>query len=182
MTNDDRPDPQHRFSRQVPDGDNMPRLVCDDCGFVHYENPKVVVGAVASWQGRLLLCRRAIAPRKGYWTLPAGYLELGETPEEGALREAREEANAQLALEALLAVYAIPRISQIQLIYRARLLDPKVWPGEETQELELFEWDEIPWDDIAFPSVRWALNDHRATLGTENFAPRGNPPDEDGSY
>lgn len=179
MTDDDKSDPQQRFSRQVPEGDNMSRLVCDDCGFVHYENPKIVVGAVAAWGGRLLLCRRAIAPRKGYWTLPAGYLELGETPEEGALREAREEANAELALDALLAVYSIPRISQVQLIYRARLLNPKVWPGEETLELNLFEWDAIPWEEIAFPSVTWALKDHRATLGAENFAPCRNPAGEE---
>ena len=178
-------DPQktnHRFTRQVPEGDTLPRMVCDDCGFIDYENPKVVVGSVASWQGRILLCRRSINPRKGFWTLPAGFLEVGETPEEGALREAQEEANARLELEALLGVYSIPRISQIQLIYRARLLDPGISPGEETEALELFAWEDIPWPELAFPSVRWALNDHRETLEAREFAPRRNPPGEDGRY
>ena len=115
-----------RFRRLVPEGDNRERRVCGDCGFIHYENPKVVVGAVATWEERILLCRRSIGPRKGFWTLPAGYMELGETPMEGALREAREEACAELEIDQLLAVYAIPRISQVQLIYRARLANPDV--------------------------------------------------------
>ncbi len=182
MARSDRQQPEGRFTRQVPEGETLPRLVCKDCGFIDYENPKVVVGSVACWEGRILLCRRSINPRKGFWTLPAGYLEIGETPEEGALREANEEANASLELETLLAVYSIPRISQVQLIYRARLLDPNVSAGEETEELDLFKWEDIPWQEIAFPSVRWALQDHRAMLGAENFTPCGNPPGETGDY
>ena len=164
-----------RFSRQIPEGDDRPRLVCGDCGFIRYENPKIVVGSVATWEDRILLCRRAIDPRKGYWTLPAGYLELEESASEGALREAWEEARAKLELDQLLAVYSIPRISQIQLIYRARLVSPDVSPGPESLETGLFQWDEIPWDDIAFPSVHWALGDHRDLRGETGFAPRTNP-------
>lgn len=168
------------FVRRVPAGDDRPRLVCDDCGFIRYDNPKMVVGAVASWQDRILLCRRAIAPRPGFWTLPAGYLELHEGAAEGAQREAWEEARARLEIDQLLAVYSIPRLSQIQLIYRARLLSPEVAAGPETRETALFGWDEIPWDELAFPSVRWALTHHREVQGLESFAPRANPPGETG--
>ncbi len=109
--------------RAVPEGDNRERLVCADCGFVLYDNPKVVVGSVARSGGRVLLCRRAIDPRKGFWTLPAGYLELNESTTAGAEREAWEEARARIEIEGLLAVYDIPRLSQVQLVYRARLVD-----------------------------------------------------------
>ncbi|WP_022728060.1 NUDIX hydrolase [Fodinicurvata sediminis] len=168
------------FENRVPEGDDRERLVCRDCGFVHYQNPKIVVGSVAEWQGRILLCRRAIHPRKGYWTLPAGYLELQEEPLEGALREAREEACAELEIDRLLAVYSIPRISQVQLIYRARLAHHKVACGPESAEVGLFDWGEIPWDEIAFPSVHWALNHHREVRDRQDFAPFANPPGETG--
>ncbi|WP_340116090.1 NUDIX hydrolase [Pelagibius sp. 7325] len=171
---------EHRFERKVPAGDDRTRLVCRDCGFVNYENPKIVVGSVATWQDRILLCRRAIEPRRGFWTLPAGYLELHEEAAAGARREAWEEARARLEIDQLLAVYSIPRISQIQLIYRAGLITPEVAAGPETLELDLFTWDAIPWDQLAFPSVHWALKDHRAVRGQAVFAPRGNPPGEDG--
>lgn len=173
-------EPEHRFERKVPAGDDRTRLVCRDCGFVNYENPKIVVGSVATWEDRILLCRRAIEPRRGFWTLPAGYLELHEEAAEGARREAWEEARADLEIDQLLAVYSIPRISQIQLIYRAALVTPEVAAGPETLELDLFAWDAIPWDLLAFPSVHWALKDHRAVRGQAVFAPRGNPPGEDG--
>ncbi|MPY71808.1 MAG: NUDIX domain-containing protein [Alphaproteobacteria bacterium] len=168
--------------RQVPDGDNMVRLVCPDCGFVQYDNPKIVVGAVATWEGRILLCRRAIDPRSGYWTLPAGYLELNETAPEGAAREAWEEARARLDISALLAVYNIPRISQVQLIYRAVLVSADVSAGPESAAVGLFDWDGIPWDELAFPSVRWALHHWREVQDEPVFAPRGNPPGEVGDY
>jgi len=166
--------------RQIPPGDNRERLVCGDCGFVAYENPKIVVGSVPVWEGRILMCRRAIEPRHGFWTLPAGYLELHETAPEGAMREAMEEATALIELDQLLAVYNIPRLSQVQLIYRARLASPEIAPGEESLEVALFAWDEIPWDDIAFPSVHWALADWRETMHLPAFAPRTNPPGERG--
>lgn len=163
------------FERQVPPGDDHERLVCRDCGFVHYENPKIVVGSVVSRDGRILLCRRAIEPRKGLWTLPAGYLELGESADEGARREAWEEARAEIEIDQLLGVYAIRRISQIQLIYRARLVSEEVAAGPESEAVGLFAWEDIPWDEIAFPSVYWALQDYRSLRHATQFAPRGNP-------
>ncbi len=163
------------FILRTPDGDNRQRLVCVDCGFIRYENPKVVVGAVCSWKERILLCRRAIDPRKGYWTLPAGFLELNESTWEGVRREAMEEANARLALEGVLAVYDLPRISQVQIIYRARLLSPDVSPGPESEEVALFRWEEIPWEELAFPTVRWALEHDRETRGKTSFPARRNP-------
>jgi len=168
--------------RTVPEGDDRERLTCPDCGFIAYENPKIVVGSVVHHDGRILLGRRAIDPRRGFWTLPAGYLELGETPVEGARREAEEEARATIEIEGLLAVYAIRRISQVQLIHRARLLDPdRVAAGPESLEVGLFGWRDIPWTEIAFPSVVWALEAFRA-VGTGPLGPpAGNPPDaEDG--
>lgn len=174
------PQTDSNFENRVPEGDDRERLVCRDCGFVHYQNPKIVVGSVAEWQGRILLCRRAIHPRKGYWTLPAGYLELHEEPLEGALREAREEACAELEIDRLLAVYSIPRISQVQLIYRARLRHQKVACGPESAEVRLFDWTEIPWDEIAFPSVHWALTHHREVQDRQDFPPFANPPGETG--
>jgi ADP-ribose pyrophosphatase YjhB (NUDIX family) len=159
----------------IPEGDNRERLVCPDCGFINYENPKIVVGSVVLWQDRVLLCRRAINPRRGFWTLPAGYLELNEAAEEGARREAREEALAEIAIDGLLAVYSIPRISQIQLIYRARLVAPDVAAGPESLEVALFRWDEIPWGELAFPSVRWALDQLREVGSSGDYAARSNP-------
>ena len=154
------PDSGGPIRRTIPAGDNVARLVCDSCGYIQYDNPKVVVGAVAVWQDRILLCRRAIEPRTGYWTLPAGYLELNESTEDGAKREAREEAGAELRLNSILAVYNIPRISQVQIIYRAELLSDDIAAGEESQEVGLFKAADIPWKDLAFPSVRWALRQY----------------------
>ncbi|NKB55224.1 MAG: NUDIX domain-containing protein [Alphaproteobacteria bacterium] len=162
--------------REIPDGDNRPRLVCPECAFIKYDNPLVVVGAVVTWEDRILLCRRAIEPRSGFWTIPAGYLELNESPEEGAVRETKEEACADIEIDSLLAVYNITRISQVQLIYRATLRSPAVAPGEESEEVGLYEWDSIPWDDIAFPSVHWALNHHRNVRDQPVFAAHTNPP------
>ena len=168
--------------RSIPDGDSRERLICPDCGFISYDNPKVVVGSVAVWEEKILLCRRAIPPRTGLWTLPAGYLELHETSEAGAAREAWEEARARIAIDGLLAVYNIPRISQVQLIYRARLESADVSAGEESLEVGLFEWDGIPWDEIAFPSVNWALGHYRESAGRLLEAPRANPPGEVGDF
>ena len=165
---------------RIPEGDNQPRLVCDDCGFINYVNPKVVVGAVGVWEDRVLLCRRAIEPRVGYWTIPAGYLEVNETPIDGAKREAREEANAELDINALLAVYSVPRISQVQLIYRADLVSPEIRPGIESQDALLCAWEDIPWDELAFPSVHWALGAFQDIRDVAEFTPRTNPPGESG--
>ena len=137
----------------------------------------VVVGAVVTYQDRILLCRRAIEPRSGFWTIPAGYLELNENAEMGAIREAKEEACADIEIDALIAVYNVTRISQIQLIYRATLPSPDIAAGEESLEVALFSWDKIPWDDLAFPSNHWALKHHREVANKPVFTARTNPPD-----
>ncbi len=147
--------------KAVPEGDNRERLVCPDCGYIEYDNPKVVVGAVCEWEGRVLLCRRAIPPRQGYWTIPAGFMEIGETMAAGAARETWEEALARVEMGPLVGIYEIPRISQIYVIYRARMTGPEHKPGEESSEVRLFSWDEIPWDELAFPSIAWALKRSR---------------------
>ena len=163
-----------RFDRRTPEGEDRERLVCGDCGFVAYENPKIVVGSVVEVAGQVLLCRRAIEPRRGFWTLPAGYMEMSETVEEGAMREAWEEARAKLALGGILAVYSIARLGQVQVIFRATLAEPGFAAGPESLDVRLFAWEDVPWDEIAFPSVRWALNAwHEAAPGIA-----GNPPED----
>ncbi len=165
-----------RFSTIVPAGDTRERDVCDTCGWVAYENPKIVVGSVVVAEDRVLLCRRAIAPRHGFWTLPAGYLELNETVEEGAQREAFEEAQARITLDGILAVYSIARIGQVQIIFRAGFTGPPTYAaGTESLDVRLFAWNEIPWDELAFPSVHWSLQAwHRAETGPLG-APDANP-------
>src|SRR3954453_23170326 len=162
--------------RGVPEGDKRKRMSCADCGFILYDNPKIVVGSVARWGDRILLCRRSINPRRGFWTLPAGYLELHESTSAGAEREAWEEAQARIQIDGLLAIYDIPRISQVQLVYRARLLDEAIQAGQESLEVGLFSWDEIPWSQLAFPSVSWALQQDREARATRDFTARINPP------
>lgn len=161
--------------RTIPLGDNRERMVCRDCGFIHYDNPKIVVGAVCRWEERILLCRRAIEPRAGFWTLPAGYLELNESTQAGAMREAWEEAQARIAIDGLLAVYDIPRISQVQIIYHARLTSAAIAAGPESRDVRLFAWDEVPWDDLAFSSVRWALDHFHECFASGTFLAQGNP-------
>jgi ADP-ribose pyrophosphatase YjhB (NUDIX family) len=155
-------------------------MICAECGYILYDNPKIVVGSVVRWGARrgerILLCRRAINPRKGFWTLPAGYLELNEATTAGAVREAWEEARANIRIEGLLAIYDIPRISQVQLIYRASLVDDAIAAGPESLEVGLFLWDAIPWGELAFPSVGWALNHEREARATGDFTPRTAPP------
>ncbi|MBM3491539.1 MAG: NUDIX hydrolase [Alphaproteobacteria bacterium] len=166
---------RYPFRKRVPEGDNRERHVCGDCGWIVYDNPKIVVGAVVSHGDRILLCRRAIEPRQGYWTIPAGYMEEHETTEEGAIREALEEANARIEIDALLALYNIPRISQVQAIYRARLPLPEFSAGPESEAVALYHWQDIPWAELAFPSVHWALRHYHETQGKAAFAPFGTP-------
>lgn len=161
--------------KTTPDGDTHERHVCEHCGLVNYQNPKIVVGSVVRYEDKVLMCRRAIDPRRGYWTIPAGYLEMHETPEDGARREAWEEANADIEISGLLAVYTVPRLSQVQLIYRATLKDGTFSPGEESLETELFEWDRIPRQDIAFPTVHWALEHDRLAQNANHAVPFTNP-------
>ncbi|MES2978187.1 MAG: NUDIX hydrolase [Pseudomonadota bacterium] len=154
--------------RLPDDGDTRQRAVCPSCHTVHYENPLNVVGTVPVWDGdghRVLLCKRNIEPRKGKWTLPAGFMELGETTAEGAARETDEEAGAQFEMQDLFAVMNVVRVGQVHLFYRARLLSTEFNPGHETMETQLFTESEIPWDEIAFKTVRETLlryfDDHR---------------------
>ena len=167
-----------RFERVRHEDDEHDRLTCLDCGYVAYENPKIVVGSVVDLEGGVLLCRRAIEPRATYWTLPAGYMELGETAAEGAAREAWEEARARIAVEGVLAVYSISRIGQVQVIFRARLAEPGFSAGPESLEVRRFGWEEVPWNELAFPSVRWALRSWWQSRGEALPAAALNPPED----
>ena len=159
------------FSKKVPAGDNRERLVCDGCGFVDYVNPKVVVGAVCMWEDRLLLCKRAIEPRRGYWTMPAGFLEERESVEEGAAREAREEAGIDIEVGPLLGIWSVPRLSQVHITFVARMRTATFERGEESEEVRFFTWDEIPWTDLAFPSVTGALRQFEKIRDQPVFRP-----------
>ena len=170
------PSPQ-RFIKTTLPGDDHVRDVCAECGFVDYKNPKVVVGSVLAYGEKVLLCRRAIEPRSGFWTLPAGYLELHETVEEGARREAFEEAMVRPILDRVLAVYSVPRLSQVQVMFRGRLDAAAVAPGRESLDARLFDWNDIPWTDIAFPTVHWALRQWYETKDRDDFPPFSNPKD-----
>ena len=161
-------------------GDDRERRVCTHCGFVDYENPKIVVGSVVKVDGGVLLCKRAIEPRRGFWTLPAGFMETGETVDEAACREAWEEARIRLRLTHLLAVYSIPRISQVQIMHLAEPAMPGYAAGPESEEVRVFGFDEIPWESLAFPSVHWALKQARSVWDAPEFAPFTNPPGERG--
>lgn len=137
----------------IPEGDNHLRHICDGCETIHYLNPKMVVGTIPEWEDKILLCKRAIEPRIGLWTLPAGFMENRETTQQGALRETREEANARVELSGLYSLINLPHISQAYLLFRGQLLDLDFSPGEESLEVALFSEDEIPWDQLAFPVV-----------------------------
>lgn len=147
---------------RIPDGDNRPRAVCGACGAIHYENPKVVVGCIPEHDGQILLCRRGIEPRSGYWTMPAGFLEIGESMAEGAIRETWEEARARVDIGSLVAVVDIVHAGQVHVFYSGTLAEPGFAPGEESLETRLFAPGDIPWGDLAFPSVRVALEHYVA--------------------
>jgi ADP-ribose pyrophosphatase YjhB (NUDIX family) len=149
-----------RIDFRVPDGDNLPRFVCAACGAIHYQNPKVVVGCLPESADEVLLCRRAIEPRRGLWTLPAGFLENGETVTAGAVRETLEEANARVAVGELYTMISLPHISQIYMMFRARLLDRDFGPGPESLEVRLFHEDEIPWEELAFRTIARTLRNY----------------------
>ena len=146
-----------RVTLRIPPSDTMHRYVCDACDIIHYENPKIVVGCVPEHDGRILLCRRAIEPRYGYWTVPAGFMENDETLQEAAARETQEEALATVEIGELFAIVDVVRARQVHMMFRARLVGDAYGVGHESLETELFDVAEIPWDDIAFPSVRFAL-------------------------
>lgn len=175
------------FQAQVPEGDDKTRMVCGECRWIHYENPRVILAALCVWQNQILLCRRAIPPRYGFWTLPGGFMEVGETLEEGTCREVREEAGASIQLTSLLATYAIPRIGQVHLIYLAEMTSPDFAAGIESLDVELFPLtaDGLPWDELAFPVNEWALRDYLSlngqpvtqpfTMRPEDYAQRMSP-------
>ena len=142
----------------MPQDDHRERHVCTVCNTIHYQNPKIIAGAIPEWtDGRILLCRRAIEPRHGLWTLPAGFMENGETTTQAAARETLEEANARIDVLGLYAMYNLPYINQVQMLFRAKLLDLDFSPGVESLEVELFGEDEIPWDTLAFRPIRYTL-------------------------
>ncbi len=146
-----------RVGRRIPPGDNLPRHVCDACGAIHYQNPKIVAGCIVECDAKILLCRRAIEPRRGLWTIPAGFMENGETAAEAAVRETLEEARAEVEDVSLYALYNIPHISQVYLMFRARLARHVFAPGPESLDVALFEEGEIPWDEVAFRVVTATL-------------------------
>jgi len=158
---------------KVPDGDNRPRHICSECETIHYQNPKVVVGCIPVWEDRILLCRRAIEPRYGLWTLPAGFMENGETTQEGAARETMEEANAKVEVESLYTLFNLPHIDQVYMLFRSRLLDLDFCPGAESLEVNLFREEEIPWDHIAFPVIQETLKLFISDMKNGGFPLRG---------
>ena len=145
------------MSLRIPEGDNRLRHVCDDCGEIHYQNPKVVTGCIPEWQDKILLCKRAIEPRYGYWTLPAGFMENSETLQDGAARETMEEANARIEVLQLYTTFNLPHIDQIYMMFRGALQDLEFSPGVESLEVALFEEQQIPWEELAFPVIAETL-------------------------
>jgi ADP-ribose pyrophosphatase YjhB (NUDIX family) len=154
---------------RIPPDDNRERATCTACGSIHYENPLIVVGTLPSWGDKVLLCKRNIEPRHGMWTLPAGFLELGETTEAGAIRETVEEAGARIELQGLYTLIDVVRVGQVHLFYRAALLDTDFAPGPESIEARLFGEDEIPWSEIAFATVRETLQRYFADRPSGRF-------------
>lgn len=156
---------------RVPHGDDRERHVCADCGYIHYLNPKIVVGTVPIWKEQVLLCKRAIEPRYGMWTLPAGFMEEGETLEEGALRETLEEANARVTIEQMYVTLSLPQISQVYVLFRAKLDDLDFSSGTESLEVKLFDEADIPWDQLAFRTIEQTLKHFFADRKLGTFVP-----------
>lgn len=159
---------------RVPEGDHLPRYVCESCGTIHYENPRLIVGCVPERDGRILICRRAIEPRRGYWTVPAGFMENGETLQQAAARESREEALADVEIGSLLSVVHVLHAHQVHVFFRAGLRNADFAPGPESLEVQLLDPGDIPWADIAFPSTVFALRryleDRAAGVEPNHFA------------
>lgn len=157
---------------RVPDGDTRSRFVCDHCQTIHYQNPRIVAGCLAVHGQQVLLCRRAIEPRRGYWTLPAGFMENGETTEEAALRETWEEARATLQQQELYMLFNLPHINQVYMFFRGDLADLDFSAGEESLEVKLFHEHEIPWDELAFPTVGKTLKQYFIDRQEQSFPVR----------
>ena len=154
---------------EIPDDDNRHRYICKSCDTIHYQNPKIVAGCIPVWEDQILFCKRAIDPRFGYWTLPAGFMELGETSLEAGIRETLEEANARVEVQGLFAVFNLPYVDQVYMMFRARLLDLEFSPGEESLEVKLFNEDDIPWDKLAFTTIRETLKFYLHDRGQDKF-------------
>ena len=164
---------------KIPPGDNLPRHVCGVCGTIHYENPRMVLGTIPDYGERILLCKRAIEPRRGKWTLPAGFMENGESTAAAALRETREEAKANVELGELFSMLSVPHVNQVHIFYRATLLDLDFGPGEESLEVKLFSEADIPWSELAFRTISTTLRHYFADrkngifrLHAESIAPQ----------
>ena len=158
-----------RVTEKIPDGDDRPRYVCEACATVHYQNPKIVAGCIPVWKDRLLLCQRAIEPRHGLWTLPAGFMENGESTEQAAARETREEACATVENIELYGVFSIPHINQVYMMFRADMCTGEYQPGHESLDVQLFEEHQILWDELAFPVVRLTLEHYFRDKKTDHF-------------
>ena len=150
----------HQVELRIPENDNMPRYICDQCNTIHYQNPNIVTGCIAQWQDQILLCKRAIEPRYGLWTLPAGFMENQETLQQAAIRETLEEANARVDNLQVYAIYSIPHINQVYIMFTARLLDLDFSPGSESLEVSLYRKQDIPWQSLAFPVIDKTLQQY----------------------
>ncbi|HEB59366.1 MAG TPA: NUDIX domain-containing protein [Gammaproteobacteria bacterium] len=159
----------HAVEQRVPEGDNLPRHVCPACETIHYHNPKIVTGCLPVWEDRVLLCRRAIEPQYGLWTLPAGFMENGETVEQAALRESWEEARANVHIDGLYTLYSLPHINQVYMLFRAQLQDQNFAAGPESLEVALFTETEIPWQQLAFRTIVETLRHYFADRRSGNF-------------
>ena len=159
----------HNFELQAVEGDEHQRLVCMHCGEINYNNPKIVTGSLIVHKNKFLLCKRAIEPSKGLWTIPAGYLEGNETVQTGASREAYEEATAKIQIDHLFAIFSLKKINQIQIIYLAHLKEDYFAPGIESLDVQLFDYDNLPWKEMAFSSVRWVFELYKSYKNGENL-------------
>jgi ADP-ribose pyrophosphatase YjhB (NUDIX family) len=155
--------------QKIPTGDNLLRFVCETCQAIHYHNPKIVAGCIPEWKDQILLCRRAIEPRLGLWTFPAGFMELGESTEQAAVRETLEEAHADVAITGLYAVLSLPNIGQVYLVFRGRMKTPTFQAGAESLDVRLFPLSDIPWETMAFPVVSEALRRYVADAKSGEF-------------
>ena len=162
----------HPVRVAIPDGDNRERHICDHCGTIHYQNPRIITGCIVAWQQQVLLCRRAIEPRRGLWTLPAGFMENGETSQQGAMRETWEEAEASIAIDDLFMTVNLPHINQVYMLFRARLLEPRFGATQESLEVALFEQHSVPWERLAFETVTLALRHWFADRDAGQFIQR----------
>ena len=155
---------------RIPEGDNLPRFICEHCDIIHYQNPKLVVGCLPVWKDQVLLCKRAIEPSYGLWTLPAGFMENQESLEQAALRESDEEANANLEIESLYSLISLPHINQIYVLYRAKLLDLDFYAGPESLDVQLFNEEDIPWEQLAFKTIENTLKHFFVDRKQSNFS------------